>query len=106
MKLSLALIAVVSAEEKKVPPRHPTQRLARLVEFSHEILDDWFNFLPSKNSWKRKFETNAGRMKNNFQRGEQRCGFYDEFLQPHGGPEEARKRRSDDEDFRYDREDP
>jgi len=34
-------------EEKKVPPRHPIARLNRLVEFSDELIDSWFGFLPS-----------------------------------------------------------
>merc|ERR1712113_1015705 len=35
MKFSTAvLVAVASAEDKKVPSRHPLQRLARLTEFS------------------------------------------------------------------------
>merc|ERR1712115_127060 len=104
MKLSFALLAVAAADDKKVPPRHPLQRLNRLTEFSHEILDDWFSFVPSKAAWKRKFTRNAERMKTNFERGNQRCGFYDEDQLPHG-PEE-RKRRSDDEFDRYNREDP
>merc|ERR1711937_539566 len=79
MKLSFALLAVAAADDKKVPPRHPLQRLNRLTEFSHEILDDWFSFVPSKAAWKRKFTRNAERMKTNFERGNQRCGFYDEF---------------------------
>merc|ERR1712110_849454 len=78
----------------------------RLVEFSAEILDEWFSFVPSKESWKGKFERNAGRMKTNFQRGQQRCGHYDENQLPHGGPEGDRKRRSDDDMDRYNREDP
>ena len=49
MKLSVAvLVAAASATEKKVPPRHPIQRLNRLVEFTEEILTDWFDFLPSQ----------------------------------------------------------
>jgi len=104
MKLSFALLAVAAAEDKKVPPRHPLQRLARLTEFSHEILDEWFSFVPSMPAWKRKFTTNAVRMEKNFNRGNQRCGFYDEDQLPHGGPE--RKRRSDDDFDRYNREDP
>ena len=105
MKLSLALVAAATAEDKKVPPRHPLQRLERLVEFSHEMLDQHYGFLPSVNSWKNKFENNAERMERNFNRGNQRCGFYDANQLPHGGPSE-RKRRADDEDFRYNREDP
>jgi len=44
-------------------------------------------------------------MKFNFQRGNQRCGFYDENLLPHGGPELERQRRDISFD-RYNREDP
>ena len=107
MKLSLAILATAAtADDRKVPPRHPLQRLDRLVEFSAEILDEWFSFVPSKESWKGKFERNAGRMKTNFQRGQQRCGHYDENQLPHGGPEGDRKRRSDDDMDRYNREDP
>ena len=106
MKFSPALLfAVAAAEDKKVPPRHPLQRLARLTQFSEEILNDWFTFLPSKDSWVAKFANNAGRMERNFNRGNQRCGYYDENNLPHGGPE--RKRREGDDDWeRYNREDP
>ena len=84
MKLSSALIVAAYAQEdgKKVPPRHPLQRLKRLVEFGAEIMDDWFDFLPSQNAWKKKFETNANRMAVAFER----CGYYDENVLPHGGP--------------------
>ena len=104
MKLSTIIFAVAAAEDKKVPPRHPLQRLERLTEFSAEILNDWFHFLPSQQNWINKFANNAARMERNFNRGNQRCGHYDENQLPHGGP--ARKRRSDDFEDRYDREDP
>ena len=109
MKLSTAvslLAATTTADERKVPPRHPLQRLDRLVEFSAEILDEWFSFVKSKDSWKAKFHANGKRMEKNFKRGEQRCGHYDQHQLPHGGPEEDRKRRSDDFVDRYDRDDP
>merc|ERR1711963_651090 len=100
MKFSTAvMIAVASAEDKKVPPRHPLQRLAKLTEFSAEILNEWYGFLPSKDSWISKFANNAERMERNFNRGNQRCGYYDEDNLPHGGPE--RKRREDDDMERY-----
>ena len=106
MKLSsVVLFSVAAANEKKVPPRHPLQRLNRLVQFTDEILDTWFGFLPSKDSWKNKFETNAGRMEKNFNRGNQRCGFYDDAQLPHGGPADRRKRDLED-DVRYNRKDP
>ena len=88
MKFSPALLfAIASADDKKVPPRHPLQRLNRLTEFTEEILNQWFTFLPSKDKWIEKFANNAERMERNFNRGNQRCGFYDEDQEPHGGPE-------------------
>ena len=108
MKFSPALLlAVVAAEDKKVPPRHPLQRLNKLVEFSEEILNEWYTFLPSKDSWVAKFAANAERMERNFNRGNQRCGYYDESSE-HGGPAAAeRKRREASSDLdRYNREDP
>merc|ERR1712176_604282 len=105
MKFSTAvLMGAAVAADKKVPPRHPLQRLARLTEFSAEILNDWYGFLPSKDAWIQKFANNAERMERNFNRGNQRCGFYDENQLPHGGPE--RKRRVLDDVDRYNREDP
>ena len=110
MKISPIYLVSLTAAEKKVPPRHPIQRLNRLVEFSKEILDSgFFNHKSGKwNSiWKNKFENNAGRMEKNFNRGNQRCGFYDEQMLPHGGPDTVRERREYDLSFdRYDRENP
>ena len=109
MKFSPAvLVAVATAQDgdRKVPPRHPLQRLNRLVEFTEEIMNDWFSFLPSQQAWIDKFATNAERMERNFNRGNQRCGFYDENQLPHGGPSDDRKRRDADDVDRYDREDP
>ena len=84
MKISLiCLYGLSSATEKKVPPRHPLQRLKRLVEFSSEILNSGA-FSNKSNEWitrwENKFADNGDRMKVNFQRGNQRCGFYDENL--------------------------
>merc|ERR1712039_926075 len=105
MKFSPALLfAVAVAYDKKVPPRHPLQRLNRLTEFTEEMLTQWFTWLPSQQSWIQKFANNAERMERNFNRGNQRCGFYDEDQLPHGGPE--RKRRDLDDVDRYNREDP
>ena len=96
MKLSTIVFAVAAAaEDKKVPPRHPLQRLEKMTILSTRVLNDWFWWLPSKDLWINKFTNNARRMKHNFERGEQRCGYYDEEQLPHGGPK--RKRRSDDE---------
>merc|ERR1711881_618382 len=58
---SAALLATVAVVEKKVPPRHPLQRLNKLTMFSEELMNDWFGALPSKDNWIAKFATNAGR---------------------------------------------
>ena len=109
MKLStICLAGLASAAEKKVPPRHPLQRLKRLVQFTSEILNSGaFNNESYKwiQNWEKKFANNAGRMAKNFKRGNQRCGFYDENQLPHGGPSDDRKRR-DAEFDRYNRDDP
>ena len=104
MKLStICLASLASATEKKVPPRHPLDRLNRLIEFSQEILrSDDFRWFDQRwiTKWEGKFSKNAGRMSKVFER----CGFYDESLE-HGGPAVDRKRRDLDFD-RYNREDP
>ena len=115
MKFSAVCLAtVVFAQddgEKKVPPRHPLQRLKTLTEFSDELMNDAFTFLPSKNAWVGKFARNAARMERNFIRGNLKCGFYDQSIL-HGGPVE-RKRRDIENDLsevmnhlRYDTADP
>ena len=92
MKFSPALLlAVAVAEDKKVPPRHPLQRLARLTEFTEQLMTDWFGKFVARDAWIAKFANNAARMERNFKRGSQRCGHYDAQQLPHGGPE--RKRR-------------
>ena len=45
-------------------------------------------------------------MGRNFQRGSQKCGFYDHNQLPHGGPKERKRREVDDDDFRYDTNNP
>jgi hypothetical protein len=84
MKVSVALIAVGLAAERKVPPRHPDQRLNRLRQFAEEWLNDNLPELASRDSWIAKFNTNADRMARAFQRDN--CGFYDADTKPHGGP--------------------
>lgn len=83
--------AVSGQDDRKVPPRHPLQRLNRLQIFSEEWLNDNIAHLPSVQKWIGKFKLNAARMESAFNRknpnGERRCGFYDENLLPHGGPD-------------------
>lgn len=110
MKVSAIILAAVAAQEKKVPPRHPSQRLNRLQQFSTEWLNDNLPFLPSLQNWIKKFETNAERMTNAFNR--EKCGFYDAGLLPHGGPDpnparpdgkpRRERRQADESDDSYD----
>ena len=101
MKLFLPIFGIL-ADDKKVPPRHPLNRLNRLNQFATEWMTD---NLPSKqaNHWIPKFNRNTARMERRFQR----CGFYDDSL-VHGGP--GRKRREDfdgdDELVRYNKNEP
>ena len=86
MKLSTTLlVAVASADDKKVPPRTPLQRLATLKRFSADILNDWWFFLPSKDKWIEKFANNADRMERAYNRPT--CGYFDPYNKPHGGPD-------------------
>ena len=84
MKISntvLLTTAAVSGSEKKVPPRHPLQRLGRLVEFTGEILNsEAFQQMANQSikwttMWEMKFANNANWMERNFDPGNQRCGF-------------------------------
>merc|ERR1712003_224490 len=98
MKITQAVIfAVAAADEKKVPPRHPLQRLDRLVEFSTELLEDHFGFWKRQAKFITKFSKAADRMRDAFERNGEKCGYYDPNNLPHGGPE--RKRRDFDDDF-------
>ena len=105
MKLSVAaLFAIVAADEKKVPPRHPLQRLKRLNVFANEWITANLSGKQA-NNWGPKFDRNTAR----FERRFEICQFYDATLLPHGGPAESdRKRRDDDDELfeRYDKTDP
>lgn len=65
-------------DERKVPNRHPKARLRTLGKiepskqsrnrffseaFSYELLDTWFDHIPSQDNWKMKFATNIQRMR-------------------------------------------
>merc|ERR1712206_35500 len=59
--------------------------------FSEELLNQWYGWLPSQAKWVNKFANNANRMKVAFERGQQRCGHYNEDQLPHGGPADRTK---------------
>jgi len=106
---TIAAIVTLAAADKKVPPRHPLQRLAKLNSFANEWLNDNMDAKVAAH-WGPKFDRNTAR----FERRFELCGFYDENQLPHGGPSGDRKRRetttdSDSvlDDFaKYDKENP
>ena len=102
MKLSVAtLFAIAAADEKKVPPRHPLQRLKKLNKFALEWVTDNLSAKQAAN-WGPKFDRNVAR----FERRWELCDFYDKDQLPHGGPAPDRKRRDDDdEDWEFERYD-
>ena len=98
-----ALLAVATASEKKVPPRHPLNRIKRLTQFAAEWCGDNLTDKQADN-WVPKFERNAGRMERRFEL----CGYYEADNLPHGGPERKRRDTDDDESDleRYDKTNP
>lgn len=77
--------------DRKVPKRHPLQRLWRLYQFSEEII-----LLHYYRSTMKKSRVDAIRelvkkwlymgQRETFLRGTKKCGFYDSEYLPHGGP--------------------
>ena len=84
LKMKLLALLLILRDVEAVR-RHPLTRLQKLTQFSSEMMDKWFLRLPSNSAWKNKFIENANRLKINFQRGNQKCGFYDPQREPHGG---------------------
>lgn len=101
MKLSTALIATAAAidvktlvsqndDDRKVPHRHPLQRLWRLYQFSEEIIQSHFYESDMRPG---RLDSLRGRIgkwlylaqRQSFLRSTKRCGFYNDGLE-HGGP--------------------
>lgn len=83
-------MAIAAAEDRKVPPRHPEQRLNKLREFANKFRD--VDCIPKElmkprqcNRLAEKMLDFAQRMEDSFNR--ETCGFYDASLGPHGGPD-------------------
>merc|ERR1712088_156200 len=92
---TFALLAIATSaqeDDKKVPPRHPLQRLNKLRTFAVEWCNDNLTEKQAEN-WTNKFNNNIDR----FEARWARCGFYDDNL-THGGPKPARKRRDTEDD--------
>ena len=60
--MAAVALAVVAAEEKKVPPRHPLQRLNKLNEFACKWVTDNTTPKIAKN-WCRKFDNNTNKFR-------------------------------------------
>jgi len=85
--ISFALVAFGDASKlrtsRKVPPRHPLNRLARLQAFGLKFADKFF---PGKNeNMKNTILGFTNQMNTSFLRDN--CGFYDADIKPHGGPD-------------------
>ena len=100
MKVFAATIVAMATAEKKVPPRHPLQRLTKLNIFANEWIADNLNDKQAAN-WGSKFDRNTARMEKAFGL----CGFYDETSE-HGGPRERRSTTDDSDLTRYDQSNP
>lgn len=94
MKLySLAIVGLVAGgktDEKKVPPRHPLQRLNRLNDFISEIFEmhgDGAGIPEHRQAkWVEKFGSTTRRMEIAFRRQTKKCGFYNaDDVANHGG---------------------
>jgi len=108
MKLSLAtMVAIAAADDKKVPPRHPLNRLNKLKIFYNGFADDVVKSRLGENVAARFADRFAEGMCNNFESafGRDNCGYYDSSSK-HGGPDpnpelrengKPRNRRDDDE---------
>merc|ERR1711920_818265 len=105
---TFALIAVAAAADKKVPPRHPLQRLNKLITFAAEWCNDDLSAKQATH-WILKFDNNVDR----FGARWARCGYYDENHE-HGGPADRKRRDLDEMDCsdlesdlcRYDKSNP
>ena len=84
MKVFAATVFALATAEKKVPPRHPLQRLNKLNKFANEWVSDNLDEKMADN-WGPKFDRNTARLERRFEL----CGFYDENSE-HGGPRERR----------------
>ena len=102
MKLFATLLTVaVLAEDKKVPPKTPEDRIEQLKRHITRLMDDHFSSCSKASAWETKMEKVCDRALKAFTRVNKSCGYFDP-LNPsgHGGPE--RKRREvDDDELRY-----
>ena len=87
--------------ERKVPPRHPKQRLNKLISFSEELIDNNFSFWDKSDKYKRNFQRIGAKMEAAFDR----CGSYEEGDNEAEEDENVNDQRSAP-DSRYNKVDP
>jgi len=87
MKISLLAVAAVHATEKKVPPRHPLNRLSKLGTFYEAFADEYVRTQIGDGAADR-FTARMGNFLDNMKSAFERpnCGYYDESTK-HGGPD-------------------
>merc|ERR1711981_377373 len=84
MKLiSLTFVAAAFADEKKVPPKTPLDRMDQLERHIERLMDDHFAGCKKVDQWEDKMIKVCQRAKRAF---EKKCSFFDPNVE-HGGPE-------------------
>merc|ERR1712241_682997 len=78
---SLFVLNSFGEAEKKVPPKHPLQRLLQLERHSKRWLEMWTTPKVQAN-WIKKFKSNTRK----FEARYKLCGYYEDTNLPHGGP--------------------
>ena len=117
MKISLATLAVVAvADDKKVPPRTPLQRLNMLSQFVTRFADTEVATKLSPAAAGRFKSRIVDGMLNNFKNafGRETCGYFNPNNHPNGGPDpnpelrpnlKPRQRRDDNDTIEADFDD-
>merc|ERR1712105_388497 len=103
MKLFGALlVAVAVADNKKVPPKTPAERIDQLKRHITRLMDDHFSSCRAADKWETKMHKICDRALKEFNRLNRSCGFFDDSL-THGGPDGSDRKRRDVDfgDLRY-----
>jgi len=94
------LIALASADEKKVPPKTPEERLEQLKRHTTRLMSDFFGSCKAAYKWEAKIHNICDRAAAAYNRNNRPCSFFDPSLE-HGGPQERKRRAVEDDDLRY-----
>lgn len=92
MKVSIATLALVAqADDRKVPPRHPLQRINKLGVFMDNFAAEMVDMGKMKQGQADRFSSRMDKFLGNMEKAFNRdnCGFYDADLGKHGGPDPA-----------------